>query len=281
MDICSAEGKNVERNGHPITCYMNPLLCASKFIYLNVLSFHHPKLRTFKRKIYLLKQYYRLIQNIESSLEKSDVIEIRIILAEAQNFSSPITSVRNEICLDENKIKRNLHEGLIKFIAILMDTPTIPCVSCERLFSNKDITHVSELKKSYIIPTLLGVKMEDKIDYVKQLMEYCEQAGIKTTTICKSCCTSLKNYKMPSMCVLNNLFISKLPPELNGLNNFEKILIQPMKAFQTVVKMDTVAKKIFPTIRVSVIYRCFHLRRDTPWIIKNHKKNKVPDEIGL
>ena len=34
-------------------------------------------------------------------------------------------------------------------------------------------------------------------------------------------------------------------------------------------------------IRVSVIYQCFHLLRDTPWIIKNHKKKKISDEIGL
>ena len=33
--------------------------------------------------------------------------------------------------------------------------------------------------------------------------------------------------------------------------------------------------------RVSVIYQCFHLLRDTPWIIKNHKKKKISDEIGL
>ena len=49
------------------------------------------------------------------------------------------------------------------------------------------------------------------------------------------------------MCVLNNLYVPELPSELAGLNNFEKILIQRMKAFQTVVKMYTVAKKIFPT----------------------------------
>ena len=172
---------------------MNPLLCPSKFIYLNVLSFHYPQLRTFKRKIYLLKQYYRLIKNIKSSLEKGDVIEIKKILAEAQNFSAPLMSVTNEICLDENKIMRNLHEGLKKYTAILIDTPTISCISCERLFSNKDITHISELKKSYIIPALLGVKMKDEVDYVKQLVEHCEKEGIEETTICKSCWASLKS----------------------------------------------------------------------------------------
>ena len=38
---------------------------------------------------------------------------------------------------------------------------------------------------------------------------------------------------------------------------------------------------LFVHIRVSVIYQCFHLLRDTPWIIKNHKKKKIFDEIGL
>ena len=51
---------------------------------------------------------------------------------------------------------------------------------------------------------------------------------------------------MPSMCVLNNLMTKELPSELVGLNNFEKMLIQRMKVFQTVVKMDTVAKKNLP-----------------------------------
>ena len=46
-------------------------------------------------------------------------------------------------------------------------------------------------------------------------------------------------------------------------------------------KFFTSNSLVLITIRVSVIYQCFHLLRDTPWIIKNHKKNKVPDEIGL
>jgi len=51
---------------------------------------------------------------------------------------------------------------------------------------------------------------------------------------------------MPAYCVLNNLFIQDVPEVILFLNTFEKILIQRVKAFQTVVKMTTVMNKKLP-----------------------------------
>ncbi|XP_043267698.1 uncharacterized protein [Venturia canescens] len=43
---------------------------------------------------------------------------------------------------------------------------------------------------------------------------------------------------MPPTCVLNNLYVQPTPDPLKDLNEFERILIQRAKAFQTVIKMD-------------------------------------------
>ena len=149
------------------------------------------------------------------------------------------------------------------FYSIFVDgnPPTIECISCERLFSSKNITHISELRKNYIIPKLLDMELDPKIDYVKKLLDHCAQENVTETAICKTCCTALKNYKLPSMCILNNLSVSELPPELCNLNNYEKMLIQRMKSFQTVIKMDTVMKKHVPNkVKIDkVVGRTFYL----------------------
>ena len=83
MDICSAESKDHERREHPITYYMNPLTCTSKFLYLTVLSFHFPVLRTLKRQINSIKQFFAKIDQINIALQNGDVTKIGTILDEA------------------------------------------------------------------------------------------------------------------------------------------------------------------------------------------------------
>ena len=63
------------------------------------------------------------------------------------------------------------------------------------------------------------------------------------------------------MCMLNDLYVPQLPEELAQFNDFEKILIQRMKPFQTIVKMDTVAKKKIPHhVKINKVKgRTFHL----------------------
>ena len=164
--------------------------------------------------------------------------------------------------MDENEIKQNLAVGIKAFTEIVTDAPVIPCISCERLFSRKSIKDALKLKSSLLIPELLDYKFKkDKKNYLQLFLDHCEKENISETTICETFLKSLKSYKLPSMCVLNNLSVPELPVELIRLNNFEKMLIQRMKAFQTVVKMNTVAKKNLPHhVKIDKVQgRTFHL----------------------
>ena len=107
IDICSAESRDPNKSGHPIICYAQPLLCSSKFLKLNILSYHYPHLRTIKRQIYKIKHFYVDIQRIEDALNNSDVDELNNILSEADRLAMPFKNNNTEICLDENEIKKS------------------------------------------------------------------------------------------------------------------------------------------------------------------------------
>lgn len=261
---------------------MNPLSCGSKFLYFNVLAFHYPQLRTLKRKINLLKQFYRQIYAIEDALEAGDAIKLITIVQEAKqkkNFCAPIISVDREICLDEIAIYEVMKDGIREYNEIMTDPPTVPCISCERLYSRKNVKYIEDMSNINVICTLLNVQPDDSENYVQQLLDYCPKEGIEDTTICNNCYNKLKTNTLPSMCILNNLFTPTMPQELADLNNFEKVLIQRVKAFQTIVKLDTVAKKNIPHyVKADKVKgRTFHL----PLPLNETLKKICPDTDPL
>ena len=121
-----------------------------------------------------------------------------------------MTSVTSEICLDEKKLREKFEKEIKVFHETMSDLPVNPCVSCERLFSNKNMRKLEDLEKlkdnCNLITELLGMELEKKFNHVQQLFDYLEKEGIEGTKVCNGCFLSFKNYKMPSMCVLNNLF---------------------------------------------------------------------------
>jgi len=65
---------------------------------------------------------------------------------------------------------------------------------------------------------------------------------------------------LPAYCILNNFFTHDVPDVIASLNTFEKIFIQRTKAFQTVLKIGTVNKKLPQRQMIQKIKgRTFHL----------------------
>jgi len=66
---------------------------------------------------------------------------------------------------------------------------------------------------------------------------------------------------MPAYCILNKLFTDNVSEVISFLNTFEKIIMQRAKAFQTVLKMETVINKKLPQRQMiqKVKGRTFHL----------------------
>lgn len=65
--------------------------------------------------------------------------------------------------------------------------------------------------------------------------------------VCKYCRQYFNKNKIPPSCKCNNLEVRPVPEEITTLNDYERILIQRAKAFQTVQKMTTVMNKKITT----------------------------------
>lgn len=143
----------------------------------------------------------------------------------------------------------------------MSDPPKTPCVSCERLLSIRSLKLVSKVCNYFhSLPELLNINSA-KINYWNKLKNLYEPEDFNNGFICQHCIGNLKNYSIPSMSILNNLSVKNVPEEIKKLNDFEKMLIQRAKAFQSVVKMGTVMNDNIPH-RVKndqVKGRTFHL----------------------
>ena len=58
-----------------------------------------------------------------------------------------------------------------------------------------------------------------------------------TMHICLCCKDALNRSTMPPRCVLNGLQVDPLPDTMKDLNNFEMMLLQKRKCFQTVIRL--------------------------------------------
>jgi len=93
-------------------------------------------------------------------------------------------------------------------------------------------------------------------------MAYVKEHNINAECICDYSKRKFRIGDLPAYCILNNLFAYDVPNVTASLNTFEKILIQRVKAFQTVfVKMGTVINKKLSQRQMiqKVKGRTFHL----------------------
>ncbi|KAJ8669196.1 hypothetical protein QAD02_000455 [Eretmocerus hayati] len=249
LDVCAVQSRAMGKKGHPVTCYAEPLSCKSKFLKLDLLSYHFPYLRTMKRSIHRIKNSYQTIIDIGNALEEGSFTELNKIYEDGKNIFVTSEAKHAEICLDEDKLHDMYSAGIQKFKEIDMDPPRIPCVSCERLCTSKYTTPVVK----HLDPTiseclLLGDEIPGnaELSYWKQLQSLYDPEEFNNSFICNHCSGHLKKNRLPSLCILNNLRSDKVPQEIRTLNRFEKMLIQRAKAFQCVVKLETVQKKNIP-----------------------------------
>ncbi|KAJ8688062.1 hypothetical protein QAD02_023857 [Eretmocerus hayati] len=249
LDTCTGHARqNGDAAGHPSICYVEPLSCKSKFLKLEVLSYHFPQLRTIERSIYDVKNSFQQIQAIGWALQSGNFAELRRICEEAKVIPVKTNAKNEEICLDENRLHETYSKGIKAFKVIDMDPPRIPCVSCERLCTSKYTTPVEKYLEPQVCEYLLGNEDENSTEpsYWQQLRSLYGPGEFETGFICDHCSKYLKVNRLPSLCILNNLQTDTVPEEIRTLNRFEKMLIQRAKAFQCVVKLETVQKKNIP-----------------------------------
>ncbi|XP_067205359.1 uncharacterized protein [Linepithema humile] len=153
------------------------------------------------------------------------------------------------VSLDEEKILSQNYEAFTVMKKRLLDTPRFPCVSCEKLCVNSDVSELKKLKKPVEGP------------FWKNLMTYVTEHNSDTGLICKFCLGKFRKGMLPSTCVLNNLAVKPLPDVLSDFNDYEKMLIKRMSSFQVVQTMGAVSNKHLPHRQMirKVKGRTFHL----------------------
>lgn len=83
INTCSIQSRNTSKLGNPIVCYIQPLLCASKILKLQILSSHFPFLRKMKHLIYEIRKFDFLVQEIDTALNENNAQKLREIASKA------------------------------------------------------------------------------------------------------------------------------------------------------------------------------------------------------
>lgn len=290
IDICSCESRNHNKLGHPKLCYDQPLLCKSMFLKLNYLSAHYPYLRMIKRIIYSIKSSYRKIYQIDDALNSCNIVELKNIANLFNESRTRFDCPENVICLDNVKIKEKYKDGIIEYQKIDRDPPSTSCISCERLFCLKNMQEYKD--KVNVVNTSYHLRKKEPVNYKieddseelsctadnekenikdpsfkennqiwRKFLKLRDPSEFENAYICNNCKVNFDKNNLPSNCILNNMFTDEVPSEIAVLNECEKMIIQRAKAFQTVVKKNTVMKKQLPHyVKIDkVIGRTFHL----------------------
>ena len=238
-----------EKVGHSHGCYINPKLCKSNFLAFEILAPHFPDLRNLKRMIYRIVYIYKhLLHNLDKALNDSDLETLGRITLQARKEAEALQKNNTDVSLNEEEIISRYYLAFKAFTKRSMDTPRIPCVSCEKLCFQREVRKFDISKRTY-----KGNVMQTLINHIVY------KVG-DVNFICRYCHDKIRKDSIPPKCILNKLDVRSVP-EIAVLNDYERILIQRAKPFQTVVRMDTVMRKNMPHKHMfpKVKGRTFHL----------------------
>ncbi|XP_066600006.1 putative autophagy-related protein 11 [Prorops nasuta] len=222
---------NYNKFGHSHGCYINYKLCRSKFLATQILSSHFPEVRYIKRLLYDLIALDANLNNLDKALNENDVNVLQEISKEAQENAAAHKEKFTEMNLNEDDIKSQYFLAFKAFTKRSIDIPKWPCISCEKLCFERNVTRIKICNKTY------GSKLWSR------LLQHLDYKENDTAYICQYCKSKIRFNIMPPTCILNNLDARNVPEEIDNLNDYERILIQRAKAFQTVLRMGTVMNK--------------------------------------
>lgn len=157
------------------------------------------------------------IKAIDASLQKQDIEYLQEICDDAktkasENFHYTIEwSYAHEDDIINNNIKA--FKALQK---ARMDVPIIPCLSCMKLCSKKDVRHTDEF-----YPNNKAVQRvwDDLLHFHEQQLNDCNY-------ICNYCFGKFKEGAVPPTCILNGLEVKDPPLCITRLNDYERVFMQ-------------------------------------------------------
>lgn len=138
--------------------------------------------------------------------------------------------------LDESSILEKYDTAYEAFHTMYTNHAEYPCMSCNKLCFKQECKQLDRCWKPI------------RSDGWDRLLKYLEEHSapddvLPSGFICHYCIEKFCTGVLPSRCILNGLLFESIPAEIAQLNQYEKVLIQRAKAFQTVTKSKTVTGK--------------------------------------
>ena len=244
--------QQVEKLGHPLSCYSDYTSCSSNLRILRCGAFHYPVLLRFLNYVYSALSEYSKVKLIDTALGTADCAELlsltktidyRDLLSnevdtsyeQSQSHSMTIVSKLRQPNLKSQLIIE--HAGTIDRLEKLTeDFAEHVCVSCERLCQRKNVSRIELSEEEIDSEALL------------RLLAYVVCTNVEASSeqlyICEYCKPRIRSNELPCRCVLNGLQTVPVPPELNKLDALSAQLIQRAKCYQTVVRLGTYTGKV-------------------------------------
>lgn len=206
-----------DRGGHPIECYTGVFSCSAKVIPLFKLASHFPELRNLKRLLYEVRRIYNHLIEIDSAITRRDFDFLQKLADKTQLTATSFPTNSISVNFGEDQLYEKFKKTVTIFKTLSRDLPKNPCYSCERLFAMRDVSAIEK--------TLPKIKDSSIWNELEKIVPESERLWL-----CHYCFRQLKLNKMPSTCILNDLFTDHIPMELRDLNEYEKLLMQRAKS---------------------------------------------------
>jgi hypothetical protein len=103
------------------------------------------------------------------------------------------------------------------FNDLISVAPTVICFCCKKMF--------------YPADSLKNIRFEEYPSFRLKLSQLFTKNVLESAYFCTPCFNSLKKNSLPPQCVLNNLQLAPIPPELKVLNAIEQRLISQVHAY--------------------------------------------------
>ncbi|KAI5699214.1 hypothetical protein M8J76_012092 [Diaphorina citri] len=263
FDLCSSSlPTSWQFRGHPAACHAIGNACISQLLFLRHLSPHFPSIRKLLSRFYSTRKSYRNVEKINAAITSGsvDILEEteERLKSKGQEFQfSHTMSFHNE-----DEIKEQHKSSFEAMTKRSQDLPIHSCMSCSKLLFRRDVVVYDKLRS---VPSC---------EPWKELLRFVEARNLQTTYICNFCLLKFRSGKLPPTCMLNKLEPLAIPSQIGNLNDYEKLIIQRAKAFQTVIRMGGVSGRKQPHCNLlqKVVGRTFHLPLPTEQTLK-----KLPD----
>ncbi|XP_070517894.1 uncharacterized protein [Cardiocondyla obscurior] len=172
---------------------------------------------------------------LDEALTCGEVDKLKKIISSVQEKADMYKHQQTDIIMSDDDIIFKYQNAFKALKKRSVDTPRYICISCERLCYKTNISKVNN-----------KIQTRRNNPIWNDLMAYIEKEKINSEYICRYCDKKFRSGLLPPYYILNNLLANNVPECISSLNEFEKILIQRAKAFQTVVKMGTVFHEVIP-----------------------------------